>query len=279
MKLLNKLERKWGKYAISNLSLYIVVTYAAGYILYLTSGQMLNYLTLEPYYILRGQVWRLISWILIPPGRPSIFTILTLLFFYSIGTAMERTWGYFLYNVYIFSGLLMTVIGAFLLYVIAGGNVLFGGAFSTYYISMSIFLAFAATYPQMQVYLYGIVPLKVKWLGILSGALLLYELIVSGWSGRVVIICSLMNFIVFFAFSFKRTADRFRPGEIRRRQQYRQAVHKSQINRNGTVSKHKCAICGRTEKDGEHLEFRFCSKCNGNYEYCQDHLFTHTHVK
>ena len=277
MDLLTRLERKFGRYAIPNLSLYIVVTYAAGYLLMLTSSRLLGYLTLEPYYILRGQVWRLVSWLLIPPDSLSIFTIITLLFYYSVGNTLERTWGTFRYNVYIFTGILMTIVGSFLLYFLYGGNVLMGNAFSTYYISMSIFLAFAATYPNMQVLLYGIIPLKVKWMGYLEGILVLIRLIRGGWAIRVVIICSLLNFIVFFSSSG--SMRRFRPKEIRRKQKVQKAVHQSQVNRNGTVTKHKCAICGRTERDGEHLEFRFCSKCNGNYEYCQDHLFTHTHVK
>ena len=277
MDLLTRLERKFGRYAIPNLSLYIVVTYAAGYLLMLTSSRLLGYLTLEPYYILRGQVWRLVSWLLIPPDSLSIFTIITLLFYYSVGNTLERTWGTFRYNVYIFTGILMTIVGPFLLYFLYGGNVLMGNAFSTYYISMSIFLAFAATYPNMQVLLYGIIPLKVKWMGYLEGILVLIQLIRGGWAIRVVIICSLLNFIVFFFSSG--SMRRFRPKEIRRKQKFQKAVHHSQVNRNGTVTKHKCAICGRTERDGEHLEFRFCSKCNGNYEYCQDHLFTHTHVK
>lgn len=277
MDLLTRLERKFGRYAIPNLSLYIVVTYAAGYLLMLTSSRLLNYLTLEPYYILRGQVWRLVSWLLIPPDRLDIFTIIMLFFYYSVGNTLERTWGAFRYNVYIFSGILMTIVGSFLLYFLYGGRVLMGSAFSTYYISMSILLAFAATYPNVQVFLIGIIPLKVKWLGYLEGILVIIQLIRGGWASRVVIICSLLNFIVFFFSSG--SMRRFRPKEIRRKQQFQKAVHKSQVKPNGTVTKHKCAICGRTERDGEHLEFRFCSKCNGNYEYCQDHLFTHTHVK
>ncbi|MBR5738900.1 MAG: hypothetical protein IKY02_02805, partial [Lachnospiraceae bacterium] len=43
------------------------------------------------------------------------------------------------------------------------------------------------------------------------------------------------------------------------------------------VARHKCAICGRTEKTNPELEFRYCSKCVGNYEYCMDHLYTHLH--
>ncbi len=276
MKFLDKMERKFGKYALSNLSMYIIITYAAGYLIELFAPVMQQYLTLEPALILKGQIWRLVSWLLIPPESSNIFFVVIMLYFYySIGNTLERTWGTFRYNVYIFSGIITSIIGSFILYFIAGGNgIRLGNAFSTYYISMSIILAFAATYPNMQVLFMMIIPLKIKWLGIAYAAMLAVEMILSSWPIRVVIICSLMNFIIFF-FS-TRNMRRYNPKEIHRRQAYKQAVHKSQVN---NITKHKCAICGRTEKDGDHLEFRFCSKCNGNYEYCQDHLFTHTHVK
>ena len=276
MKFLDKMERKFGKYALSNLSMYIIITYAAGYLIELFAPVMQQYLTLEPALILKGQVWRLVSWLLIPPESSNIFFVVIMLYFYySIGNTLERTWGTFRYNVYIFSGIITSIIGSFVLYFLAGGNgIRLGNAFSTYYISMSIILAFAATYPNMQVLFMMIIPLKIKWLGIAYAVMLAVEMILSSWPIRVVIICSLMNFIIFF-FS-TRNMRRYNPKEIHRRQAYKQAVHKSQVN---NITKHKCAICGRTEKDGDHLEFRFCSKCNGNYEYCQDHLFTHTHVK
>ena len=276
MKFLDKMERKFGKYALSNLSMYIIITYAAGYLIELFAPVMQQYLTLEPALILKGQIWRLVSWLLIPPESSNIFFVVIMLYFYySIGNTLERTWGTFRYNVYIFSGIITSIIGSFVLYFLAGGNgIRLGNAFSTYYISMSIILAFAATYPNMQVLFMMIIPLKIKWLGIAYAVMLAVEMILSSWPIRVVIICSLMNFIIFF-FS-TRNMRRYNPKEIHRRQAYKQAVHKSQVN---NITKHKCAICGRTEKDGEHLEFRFCSKCNGNYEYCQDHLFTHTHVK
>ncbi len=272
MNYLDKMERKMGKYALQNLSFYIIMTYAAGYIISLLAPNVLPFLTLEPALILRGQVWRLVTWLLIPPGRLDIFTIIMLMFYYSIGTTLERTWGTFRYNVYIFFGIIMTIVGAFVLYFVAG-NRFFGYYFSTYYISMSIFLAFSATYPDMQVLFMMIIPLKVKWLGIAYAIMLLVSMVQSGWSGRVAILCSLMNFIVFF-FS-TRTMRRYHPKEIHRRQKYKKAVSQGQAK----VTKHKCAICGRTELDGDNLEFRYCSKCNGNYEYCQEHLFTHKHVK
>ena len=154
------------------------------------------------------------------------------------------------------------------------------GMFSTYYVNMSIFLAFAATFPNMQVLLFFILPIKVKVLGIIYGAILIYQFIVGygtnlavlNVANRFVIAASLMNFIVFFLTS--RGKIRMTPKQVKRRQEFRREVKKSV-----KITRHKCAICGRTEETNPELEFRFCSKCDGNYEYCQDHLFTHTHVK
>ena len=280
MKFLNKLERKLGKYAIPNLTLYIIGTYALGYLLQFTAGNVIQYLYLDPYKILHGQVWRLVSWLLVPPWDFSFFIIITLFFYYSLGSTLERTWGTFRYNFYIFGGIFMTIIGAFVLYGIAvlmygaqGGayvSGMYSYAFSTYYISLSIFLGFAMTYPNMQVLLMFIIPIKMKYLAILDVIFLVWEMIDGTWGTRVVIICSLMNVLVFFLST--RNYHPYSPKEMRRKQ-----VYKKQVRQPAGITKHKCAICGRTEEDAADLEFRFCSKCSGNYEYCQDHLFTHEH--
>jgi hypothetical protein len=279
MNFINKLERKFGRFGIHNLTMYIIICYVIGYTLTAFGGSFLTYLTLEPALILRGQVWRLITWVLIPPSSLNIFTIIMLFFYYSLGSALERTWGAFRYTLYIFSGLLFTVLGAFLLYFVTGSQYVgFGGFFSTYYISMSIFLAFAASYPNMQVMLYMIIPIKIKWMAYLDIFMLAYNIVtairVGNWPIVLVIIASLLNFIIFFLATWN--ASPYKPSEIKRRQEFKRAVTP---NRAASVTKHKCAVCGRTEEDGDDLEFRFCSKCNGNYEYCQDHLFTHQHVK
>ena len=89
------------------------------------------------------------AWVIVPPDSLGIFTIIMLFFYFSIGSTLERTWGAFRFNLYILSGVLFTVIGAFLLYALypSGGQyILFGRLFSTYYINMSIFLAFALTF-------------------------------------------------------------------------------------------------------------------------------------
>ena len=283
MNFLNKMERKYGRYAIHNLTKYMIGCYAIGYIL-LYIGQafganFFQYLLLSPYHIMHGQIWRIVSWILIPPSSSNIiFVLIMLSFYYYLGTSLERTWGAFRYNVYILGGMLCTVIGAFVLYFLTGPNEMYslinGMSFSTYYINLSIFLAFAMNYPDMEVLFMMIIPIKIKYLALLDVAYLLYDMIRGGWGTRTVIIASLLNFIIYFLMT--RNYRRISPQEIHRKQQFKKAVH-PQMTPGGT--RHKCAVCGRTEKDGEHLEFRYCSKCNGNYEYCQDHLFTHQHIK
>ena len=283
MNFLNKMERKFGRYAIHNLTKYMIGCYAIGYIL-LYAGNLFGfsitgYLTLSPYHILHGQIWRIVSWLLIPPPTSNlVFVLIMLLFSYSLGETLERTWGAFRYNVYILGGVLFTVIGAFLLYFMMGANpflsMAYSMAFSTYYINLSIFLAFAANYPDMQVLFMMIIPMKMKWLAVLDIAYLLYDMVKGGWGIRTVILASLLNFIIYFLST--RNYQRISPKEIHRKQQFQRAVHPKMAP---GVTKHKCAVCGRTEKDGDDLEFRFCSKCNGNYEYCQDHLFTHKHIQ
>ena len=286
---LDQMEKKFGRFAIRNLSLYLIVGYVIGYILRLTGS--LEFLNLNPEQILHGQVWRIFTWILMPPSSLSIFTIVMLFFYYSIGTSLERTWGTFRYNVYLFSGMLFTLIGAFALYGVymmlpslpfthiymvneVGLGRTIGEAISTYYINLSIFLAFAASYPDMKVLLYFIIPVKIKWMAWLDIAVLLLSFFMGNMATKVAIVASLINFLVFFLST--RNFQRIKPSEVHRRAEYRRQSEQTAKMR--AITKHKCAICGRTEDDGEDLEFRFCSKCNGNYEYCQEHLFTHKHI-
>ena len=288
---MNRFERKFGKYAVRNLSLVLIACYVIGYVVEMFAPAVLDYLTLNPYAILKGQVWRLITWILIPPSSLDFFTIIMLLFYYSVGSSLERAWGVYRYNVYLFSGMLYTVIGSFLAYGIyaamaAGAGVEVNGAlmqsastlFSTYYINMSIFLAYAATFPDAMVLLMFVIPVKMKWMGIAYAVLLGVQLV--GGVGvplydifyRIALVASLLNFVIFWISS--RGKLKMSPKQVKRQHEFQSEVKKSM-----RVTRHKCAICGRTEDDDENLEFRFCSKCNGNYEYCRDHLFTHEHKK
>lgn len=279
----NKFEQRFGKYAISNLTLILIICYVVGYVIQLINPNVAFFLTLDPYQILKGQVWRLFSWILIPPSSLDIFTIIMLMFYYNLGTVLEKTWGTYRYNVYIFTGMLLTIVASFLymgtMFLLglnpADATLVFfytSGAFSTYYINLSIFLAFAVTYPDMQVLLMFVIPVKVKWMAILDIVLLVYEMLTGSLSIKFAVGAALLNFIVFYLST--KSLYHMNPKQMKRRAEF-----KSEVKRNSTVTKHKCAICGRTEEDDPTLEFRFCSKCNGNYEYCQNHLFTHEHVK
>ena len=151
---LDKMERRFGRYAIRNLTMYLLAGYAIGYLLSFTMPQLLTYFTLEPALILKGQVWRLLSWVIIPPNDNIIFVIFMMLLYYSLGNTLESYWGAFRYNVYIFSGILFTVIGAFIVNGLIGGITGFGSLYSTYYINMSIFLACASIMPDYQLLLY-----------------------------------------------------------------------------------------------------------------------------
>ena len=225
-----KLEQKYGKYAIPNLTFYLIICYAIGYLLKLASlynpamSGLMSYMTLDIYAILHGQIWRIFTWLLIPPGGFDLFTLVMLYCYFSIGTLLERTWGTFRYNVFMFMGIIFTIIGAVILYVFIwifgqslGAGILEGAEllktvsagyssmFSTYYISMSIFLAFAMTFPDSQMLFMFVIPIKAKVLGIFYVAIMAYT-IFSAFAANVfygivtatVILFSLFNVLVFF---------------------------------------------------------------------------------
>lgn len=307
MNFINKLERKFGKYAVSNLIIYVLIAYGIGYVIQLANPSLYSLLELNPEYVCQGQIWRLFTWVCTVPQDFGIFVIFMFLFYYWIGTTLERYWGSFRYNLYMLSGYLFMTLGAMLIYFITG---LFTGfemaislSMSTYYINLASFLAFATLFPDVQVYFMMILPIKIKWLAIVDAIFLGYECVyylsmlrdsdailaqlIFGYgmtdatmadvyslilSNVFAIVFSVLNFLIFFFAT--RNYKRISPKEMHRKRVYRQQTMKSQ-----GITKHKCAICGRTEKDDENLVFRFCSKCNGNYEYCQDHLFTHKHVQ
>ena len=290
MRFIDKLERKYGRYGIETLTMYIIISYVLGYALMYINPGALSMLSLNVTKILQGQVWRLVTWIVYPPSTssPIWFVIAILFFYYPISASLEHTWGKFKFTLYILSGMIFTVIAAFILHFVMGGVLdgLGGIIFSTYYISLSIFLAYSLTYPDMTVLLMFVIPIKMKWMSIVYAAIVIYDVaryfMNGAWFMALPIIASLLNFVIFFLGT--RDFNRYNPKEIHRKNEFKRAVNGGSKtvpfpgNSNG-VTKHKCAVCGRTEKDDPNLEFRFCSKCNGNYEYCQDHLYTHIHKK
>ena len=291
---MEKLERKFGKYAIPNLIIYILVAYGIGYVLILFSPDFYEMLQMNPAAIFHGQVWRLVTWITCIPESLDIFTVLMFMFYYWIGKTLEGIWGSFRYNVYMFLGIILTGLGPILMYLVIGvmygfstAN-LYGASLtsSTYYINLTSFLAFALIFPNQEVYFMFIFRVKMKWLAIADGVLLAYSFLsnigyaVRASSGEVrlyaisravCLLCSVASFLIYY-FS-TRNYKRFSPKEVKRRHKYHKQVREAKDR--GT--KHYCAICGRTEVSNPELQFRYCSKCKGNLEYCNDHLFTHQH--
>jgi hypothetical protein len=283
------LERKFGKYAIPNLMRYVVVLYAVGFVIYVFGGDFYSrYLSLDMAMVFRGQIWRLVTFIMQPPSTSLIFIFFSLYFYYLMGNILERAWGTFRFNLYYIMGVLLHIVAALVIYLVFHVSY----AFSTYYLNMSLFLAFATIMPDSQVLVMFIIPVKVKWIAyldmlylgltVLSGFLvnvlpynIIYGLATIGIYASPVTataaLISVLNFVVFY--STTRNFRRYTPKETVRRATYRHKVH---VGSTGT--KHKCAVCGRTEKDDDTLEFRYCSKCQGNFEYCQEHLYTHKHV-
>lgn len=318
MNILSKMERKFGKYAIRNLPLIMILLEAVGYTLGVVAPNVLNYVCFNPIAICSGQVWRLITWVLVPPSSLSIFTVITLFFYYWIARMLATTWGDFYFNIYVLGGIVITDIGMMIAYPILNSMTTASSAMSImlmpmyvnlYYIQTSILLAFAFTYPNAQVLLYFFIPIKMSWLGIFEGIMLAYDFIrVNMLTPRLVILLAILNLVLYFLMT--KDLRRFHPKEFARRANYRKATGQggsffdrfnaagggknqgmrssgggqnpgpksyTKIYPNG--ARHKCTICGRTELDGDRLEFRFCSKCEGDHEYCQDHLFTHQHIR
>ncbi len=270
------MEKALGRYAIPNLINYFILIYIASTVLGLFSPYFYyQYLMLDWGMVLKGQIWRLLTFICEPDSLNGIVGIIFFIFainiYYLLGHALENAWGSFRFNLYFFGGIFFTQIAS-LIYYLATGNV-FGVGIS--YLYQSMFFAFAVLYPDMQFNLYGILPIKVKYLALLDAVLLVANLITyvksRFYAGAIAMVVAMLNFLIFWRLFRKMHGQTFK--QAKRRREFRKKTA-PQIR---PQARHKCAICGRTSETNPELEFRFCTKCNGNYEYCQDHLFTHEH--
>lgn len=199
-----KLERKYGKYAIQHLVKYLAImnaaTFAVMFILQgAAQGYMFRTLALIPSLLLEGQIWRLVTFILLPETLNPLWAGLSIYLFYIIGTAIERSWGAFKFNLYYLIGMAGTGIGAVAVGLLLPGA---GGVISATYLNLSLFLAFAAMFPNYQLMLFFILPVKVKWLGWLQAAFVLWAIVsslfVGNWAGVVAPLASFANFLLFF---------------------------------------------------------------------------------
>ncbi len=321
---MSSLNNKFRKFAIPNLTFWLIVGYAIGYMIQMVDDSFLFHLALDPYMIITHpwQIYRIVSWVIIPPPSSNIILMLLVLYCcYTVGSILERTWGTYKYNQFIFTGIILTVIMAFAYFGLAciidgyQGIKLYEEAFresfdnaglymgsykwytfSTYYINVSIYLAFAMTYPDTIVRLYMLIPVKMKWLGIIDVVYLVILLIFGSFATRFAVVAALVNCLIFYLSNIK--GKNLNPYQIHRQNQFKRKFNTGMANAGRTrntggvtsstsnvkmnarpQTRHKCAICGKTEISDPDMEFRYCSKCAGSYEYCSVHLFTHTHVR
>ncbi len=201
MKWLKRLELRYGRYAISNLTMYIAgLNLAVVFLTYIVfggnAGKTIMALALVPEKVLQGQIWRLISFVFLPDTYSLIWILFTAYLTYIIGASLERYWGRFKLNVYFLTGIIGSIIAAFIT----------GAGVTGYYLNLSLFLAYATLFPDQELLLFFVIPVKVKWLGILNAAYLLWQMYTyiryGLWHMAAAILVSLINYFIFFGDDF-----------------------------------------------------------------------------
>lgn len=261
---------KHPRFGIPNLAMYIAIGQAVVGVLDLFfGGRLTSAMLFYSPYILRGQVWRLITFILVPSDSNPFYLLLGCYVTYWTGQMLEREWGAAKFTLFYLSGVLWSI---------AGGMIL--GSISMYYIHLSFFLVIATMYSEMQVLFMFVLPMKMKWLALLDVALILLD---GVRIGPIVVLLAVPSFINYFIFTWsfwsmklgfaRRRAD---PQVINFKRARRQAEKKA---RETGGYMHKCAVCGLTDQDDPNMEFRYCSKCDGYYCYCANHINNHIHIR
>lgn len=275
---MKKLRRNFERFCIKhrnkgipNLMLYISIGMLIVYLFSMMDPSYMLYriLMFDPNAILHGQIWRLVSYILLPTDNNILFLAISMYFYYIIGKSIESTWGTFRFNLFYFSGILITDIAALLMDV--------GVSASSF--NLSLLLAFATLYPENQVLLFFIIPLKMKYLAWFYFVVMIINAIGLNFFPLI----ALLNYFLFFGSDVVRVLPDFMQPKGR---SYKKK-EKPNINwakdyqkkASTPLYRHKCTVCGRTDTEHPNLEFRYCSKCSGYYCYCMDHINDHAHIQ
>ena len=188
-----------------------------------------------------------------------------------------RYWGTPQFTIFFFSGVILSEIFAFIVYFVSGVSL----NITATYIYFSMFFSFATLYPDMTILLFFIIPVKMKWLAYLDGALFAFDIISAigrhSWGGVVLPIVALLNFAVFIWPEVHYLRQRTQYQASRKTVQFRQAQQQQARQQEQQGYHHKCAVCGKTDTDYPDMQFRYCSKCAGYHCFCQDHIFNHVH--
>ena len=292
MNFIDRLEKRYPNFGVSNLMIYVIAISGLGMLISMVNPYIYyQYLSLDFYQIFHhGQVWRLITFLLCPSaggsGSSGLFWFVIMAWvYYSIGSNLERIWGRFRFTLFYISGIVMILVVTLAAYLIMGivypaqeVGIWLGMQVTLEYVTESLFLAFALVFPDVQFLLFFIIPVKAKWLSLFYFALDAYQIIqgimMKSYYPVALIVVSLINIFIFFFFAKGRPGMAAHARQTKRKAEFKQKMHESREK--GPI--HRCAICGRTELDAPELDFRYCSKCDGRYEYCSEHLFTHEHV-
>ena len=271
---------KHPKFGIMRLMLYITIGTALVYVVERmdTTGTFTYFLTFDPAYILRGQVWRLVTWVFLSDGSNLIFEAIILYFYYFIGSALENQWGQAKFTLYYVLGMVLQIVFGFILWAICGTYMfrVYSGLFTSYYLNLSMFFAFAALYPDHRVLVYFIIPIKMKWLAIIDALFFIYNIIVMPFPMSLLPLVAVLNFVLFCGGSLLRYVRRntaTAPNTVN----FRREAAKIKREQASQPYRHKCAVCGRTDADHPELEFRYCSRCQGYHCFCIDHINSHVH--
>lgn len=265
-------------FGIRNLMLYIIIgTLAVWLLSIMDRGQLESYLAFNATDIFtRGQIWRLLTFVIVP-NSSGLLLVIQLYFYYHIGSTLERYWGKGKFTIYYLLGVFLTVIFGSVVWFIGGTDL----HLSSTYINLSLFLAFATLFPDAVVLLFFIIPIKMKWLGIISGGLFMASVISMFIQNAALTsllpIIALLNYLLFcgdWLFDF------LRPSRFKQKQKtinYKKAAQKYKKKQEKMPYSRKCEVCGRTDTDHPELEFRFCSRCAGYHCFCLDHINSHVH--
>ncbi len=259
MPLLDKLEKKFRWFGIPNITLHLVIGQSLVFILLMSQRIDYYFIALTPAFVLRGEVWRLFTFLLIPPQTSPIFIIFALYIFYIMGTALEHFWGAFRYTIFLLIAYLATIGVSFLTPYSPSSNMFIGG---------SVFLAFATLNPDFELALFFILPVKTKWLALLTWLSYGYQMIVGTTTTRLLIVASVLNYLIFFG----------RDILLRLRSQKWRMERKAQEFSRQNQPVHRCTLCGITDKDDPDVIFRYCTKCEGTLCYCEQHIRNHEHI-
>jgi membrane associated rhomboid family serine protease len=252
MSLLDKLERRFGFLAIPGLIRIVVAFNALVFVLVRLNPSFQYVLDLNPARIMRGEVWRLVTYIFLPQTFSPWWIIFVLWFLWYIGEGLEQAWGAFRLTLYFFLGMVGTTIAAFF----------FGANFSNSMLTAGLFFAFARFYPNEIIYVFFILPLKIKWLAWVMAAFLFFGLVVGSASYRMAAVAGLSNYLIFFGPGLIREARNRQEVTVRRKRFESSAQDKNE-------PLHRCAVCGATELSDSTLDFRVA---RDGEEYCMAHL-------